>query len=257
MSARYVTAVGLAMAATIPMIPACSNSPTDPGLPDTARVVEFDFAADTVGWRAGFADYPVGREGDVMFVADYRALPDPLGPDSAFYQYGVNISDDLFMYFARPIDGLRAGTRYRITFELSFASNYGQDCTIGVGASIYVKAGASTAELQTMPDSTGVERLNVEKGGQQQGGANALLLGDARNGEPGCGAGVPYAVADLESRGASIEVAADGAGRMWIFMGTESAFESPHELYFTRLRVVLQPLDPATPVPKSANLAPS
>lgn len=84
-------------------------------------------------------------------------------------------------------------------------------------------------------------RLSVDKGNQQNGGANALVLGDIRNGEPGCGEEVPFAT-ETVTREDTITVTADDHGRLWLFLGTESAFEVAHELFFTSFRVTLEPV---------------
>jgi len=219
--------------------------------PPPRTVLDFDFRTDPSGWRAAFSDYPQGREADVEFVAGERDLPAPLDPGRALYHRGVNISDDLFMYFDRPVEGLEPGAEYRAWFRVEFASAHGQGCAFGVGSSVFLKAGASGVELAGGVDDQGVIRLNVDKGEQQNGGANAVLLGDIRNGAPGCEPDAPFAAAAREVPGASITVAAGGTGRLWLFFGSESAFESEHELYFTRLRVELERVEagPIGPYP--------
>ena len=223
---------------------ACLAACTPTTSPPERLTLAFDFRSDTTGWRAAFSDYPAGREADVGFDAGVRPLPAPLPAGAALYHRGDNISDDLFMYFDRRVTGLRPNAAYRARFRLEFASNYGDDCTIGVGALVYLKAGASTIEPAGAPDPQGVIRLNVDKGEQMNGGSDAVLLGDVRNGEPGCDENAPFAVAAREVE-ASIIVRADAAGGIWLFLGSESAFESPHELYFTRLTVSLQRLTTA------------
>lgn len=214
-----------------------SNNSSDPTRP---IVHDFDFTEEAAGWEADLVDYPEGREEDVSFTAGIRDLPEPLGSGSALYHSGVNISDDLFMYFKQRIGGLEPTTTYRASFRLDFASNHGQDCTFGVGSSVYLKTGASQIEPMGSPDSSGIIRLNVDKGQQRNSGANALLLGDIRNGQPGCDATAPFAIATRESEGETISVQSDDQGRLWLFFGSESAFESVHELYFTRFRAELE-----------------
>lgn len=208
-------------------------------VPGAPVVLDFDFATDASGWRAAFTDYPQGRENDVAFVGEVRTLPAPLPPSDALYQHGDNISDDLFMYFDRQVDGLAPGARYRLSFHLGFASRYAQDCAAGVGSLVVIKAGASTIEPASAPDANGVMRINVDKGQQMNDGANAVMLGDIRNGLPGCDPNADHAVAQRGGMDHTIVVRADSGGRMWIFFGTESAFESVHDLYFTDFRVEL------------------
>lgn len=209
--------------------------------PEDRFVFNFDFRQEDHGFEADFTDYPVGREEDVEFVADHRPLPPPLDDQgSALFHSGANISDDLFMYFKRRVEGLDPGTAYRATFTLEFASDIGQECTVGVGANVHLKAGASRVEPVGVVQDGDV-RLNVDKGEQANRGEAALLLGDMRNGEPGCGEEVPFALQSRESGGENVVVTADDQGRAWLFFGSESAFESPHELFFASLRVVMRP----------------
>lgn len=206
--------------------------------PTDARQLDFDFRADPSGWEADFTDFPEGRAGDVGFEAGVRPLPDPLEGQSLFHR-GANISDDLFMYFKRRIEGLDPGTRYRVGFEVRFASDEGQDCDVGTGPNVVVKAGAAASEPVRVVDDEGVVRLSVDKGSQRNPGENALVLGDIRNGQPGCGDDLPFAEETVTVE-ETITVPTDDDGGLWLFFGTESAFEVPHELHFTELRVRLE-----------------
>lgn len=211
----------------------CSGSA---GPPDGTRL-DFDFRSDPSGWEADFTDFPAGRDDDVGFEAGIRELPAPLEGRALFHR-GTNISDDLFMYFKHRVPGLEPGARYRASFRVEIASDRGQDCVIG-GGNIYVKAGASGTEPVRVVDERGSVRLSVDKGNQRNSGENALLLGDIRNGHPGCGDEVPYATEEL-TREETITVSADDSGGLWLFFGSESAFEISHELFFTELRVTLR-----------------
>ena len=102
-----------------------------------------------------------------------------------------------------------------------------------------MKAGAAETEPVRVVDDRGIVRLSVDKGNQRNSGTNALLLGDIRNGEPGCGDEVPFAEATV-TLDRTITVQADDGGGLWLFFGTESAFEVAHQLHFTELRVSLE-----------------
>lgn len=206
--------------------------------PPDARLLDFDFRSDPSGWEADFTDFPEGRDADVGFEAGVRPLPDPLEGSSLFHR-GDNISDDLFMYFKRRADGLEPGARYRASFEVRFASDAGEDCQLGKAPNVVVKAGAAETEPTRVVDEDGIVRLSVDKGSQTNSGENALVLGDMRNGEPGCGEEVPFAEETVTGEG-TINVAADDDGGLWLFFGSESAFEVTHELYFTELQVSLE-----------------
>lgn len=233
---RSVLAATLAVA--VAALAGCSET-TAPG---DARQLDFDFRTDPSGWEADFTDFPEGRGEDVGFEAGVRELPDPLEGSSLFHR-GNNFSDDLFMYFKRRIEGLEPGTSYRAGFEIRFASDEGQDCGVGTGPNVVVKAGAAATEPVRVVDDRGNVRLSVDKGGQRNSGANALVLGDIRNGEPGCGDDLPFAEETVTVE-ETITVTADGDGRLWLFFGTESAFEVAHGLYFTELRVRLEDVGP-------------
>ncbi len=212
---------------------------SDATAPPEARQLDFDFRDDPSGWEADFTDFPEGRGGEVGFEAGPRPLPDPLGGPSLFHR-GNNFSDDLFMYFKRRVEGLEPGTRYRAGFEIRFASDVGENCEVGVGTNVVVKAGAAATEPTRVVDENGDVRLSVDKGSQRRSGENALTLGDVRNGRPGCGEAVPFAEETVTVE-ETIAVRADDGGGLWLFFGTESAFEVPHDLYFTELHVRLEP----------------
>ena len=225
----YAALIALAVA-----LAGCSDTTAPPD----GRQLDFDFRSDASGWEADFTDFPEGRAADVNFEAGVRPLPDPLEGQSLFHR-GNNFSDDLFMYFKRRIEGLEPGTRYRAGFEVRFASDAGEDCDVGKAPNVVVKAGAAATEPVRLVDDRGNVRLSVDKGSQRNSGTNALVLGDIRNGQPGCGDDLPFAEETVTVE-ETITVSADDDGGLWLFFGTESAFEVPHELYFTELRVRLE-----------------
>lgn len=232
------TAAFAALLALAAGLAGCSETTAPPD----GRQLDFDFRTDPSGWEADFTDFPEGRDGDVNFEAGVRPLPDPLEGQSLFHR-GDNFSDDLFMYFKRRVDGLEPGTRYRAGFEIGFASDEGQDCDVGTGPNVVVKAGAAATEPVRVVDDRGNVRLSVDKGSQRNPGENALVLGDIRNGQPGCGDDLPFAEETVTVE-ETITVPADDDGGLWLFFGTESAFEVAHELYFTELRVRLEAAGP-------------
>lgn len=214
--------------------------------PTETRTFTFGFNAGDLDFIADFTDFPVEQEEEVDFVANWRPLPEELADQgSALYHRGFNLSDALFMYFKRRVAGLAPGARYRATFSLEFASNAGQDCEVGVAVNVWLKTGASTEQPVRVVEEEGAQDwyfLSVDKGFQMNEGENALLLGDMRNGLPGCGPEVPWATRALTSGDRAIEVTADSEGGLWLFFGSESGFEVTHELYFLRFEAVLERL---------------
>ena len=220
---------------------ACGNSASTPPQQEPLRIPDlsfrFNFSESDLGWQGGFADVAVNMAGSVNFVADHRLLPAPLN-GSALYQSGFNASDDLFMYFKRRINGLEPNRTYQTRLNVTFATSYGQDCSIGVGTSVWTKAGGSTIEPQTITLNE-YYRMNINIGMQHNDGANAVLLGDIRNGIPGCPhTNPPYGIKKL-SDSRPVNITADAGGSAWLIVGTDSAFEMAHEIYFTEFEALM------------------
>jgi hypothetical protein len=215
-------------------------------IPTEARndlFVDYRFTTEDSDWSMDFVDFPASQEEEVAFVGEYRPLPTGLTIDGlAAYLSGNNISDDLFMFWKRPLTGLRPNGLYDVTVTVDFVTNYGQDCQVGNAASVWIKAGLVPGEPLRVLDGDDNYRLNVDKGQQANGSSNVLVLGDIRNGQPGCSGSVPFAVNRYTSARHALRVQASEDGDFWVLLGTESGFESPHEIYFTRLRFDLRPV---------------
>lgn len=206
--------------------------------------VAFDFADGRQGWTAGFADYPAGQEDFYDLQSAYAPLPAPLGPASALFISGDNHSDDLFMYFTRRVDGLEPNALYDATFEVEIATDVPFGCG-GVGGSpgesVYLKAGASTTEPQTVLDELGHLRLTIDKGNQAVGGATAVVMGTIENSTP-CEAGTrPWERKAFTHPGAPLPVRADAEGAVWLLMGTDSGFEAVTAIFYTRFAARFEP----------------
>lgn len=232
--AAWLSALALLTSAMALALAGCGDDAVSPPGSETFAF-DFDSGSEAAAWTADFVDVKVDQQENVGFVAGHRVLPESVaGADSALYQKGANVSDDLFMFFRRRVDGLAPGARYRARFRITFASDLGQGCDVGLGPNTYLKTGASTEEPARRTSEDGYLRLTVEKGSQSQGGSAAVVLGDVRNGVPGCGDEIPYAAASLESGSSgsgTVEVQADDQGRVWFFFGVESAFEVTLDLY--------------------------
>jgi hypothetical protein len=225
------------LAAKLALVPACSL--TDGNDVDHYA---FDFSLAAPGWEPGFAQVSVAQEDSVRFVGEHRSLPEPLGPTrKALYQSGFNASDDLLMYFKRQLQGLEPGATYEVAFEVGIVSNRHTGCDIGVGSLVSVKAGAAPVE-PTRLVVDGYYILNVDTGsGAFTDGTAALSLGDIRNGLPGCPTdqAAQYAERTLTSGSRTLTVTAASDGSVWLLIATDSAFESPHHVYFTFLRMTM------------------
>jgi hypothetical protein len=217
----------------IAVLPGCSSS-------SSGEEVLVDFTLGPQGWIAGFSDYPAGQEGFYELDSGYRPLPPPLDTmGSALFISGNNHSDDLFMFYKGRIGGLEPGRTYRVSFAVEFATSVPQGC-VGIGGSpgesVYVKAGASEVEPAAV-NTGGYYRMNVDKGEQSNGGANAVVLGDVANSRP-CGEAPQWELKNV-SGGGGVDVTADAEGSLWLFAGTDSGFEGATSIYYTSIRAIL------------------
>jgi len=220
--------------------------------------VSFDFRNGSLGWEAGFADYPPATDKNDLYElrAELRKLPPELGVNgTGFYMQGVNRSDDLFMFLKRRLDsadGIVAGQTYQITFTLVFASAAQSGC-VGVGGSpgdgVGLKAGASPAEPIALLDASplaGWLRMNVGKGNQGQGGLAASPTGSIANGVP-CGSAPPSYISIQRTHQHTSLVNANSRGEIWLLVGTDSGYEGGTGLYYQRIDVTLTPVSPPPP----------
>jgi len=225
--------------------PACSGALDEPDDGTGRRDLLFTFDASTQDWTGNFTDLAPSQVNDVGFLFERRELPAEAGiPGSALFVSGRNVSDDLFMFLTHPVTGLLPNTPYALTFELELASNSPTGC-VGVGGSpgesVYLKVGAARVQPDRATDSGGNYRLNVDKGEQSTGGANAVVVGDLANGSFDCGV-PPYRRITRDNRGRPLRVSTDAQGTLWLLVGTDSGYESTTALYYDTIRVVLEPL---------------
>lgn len=204
-------------------------------------VFSFDFADNAQGWTGDFSDYPPEQREEVGFVWDHRSLPSPLHhKGGALYQYGNNLSDDLFMFFKRRVEGLQPERTYRIRYSITIASSIAHGCDAGPGPMTYVKIGGSSVEpLPDAIDRHGWVRMNIDIGSQKNDGANAVWIGDIRNRRSDC-FDYTYGLKTIKSE-KTVDVQADTFGRLWLLVGTDSAWESPYHVYFSEIEARLEP----------------
>jgi len=204
---------------------ACAGSPS---APLDVKTASFDFARSTEGWVAGFADYPFGWEGQMELVADHRSLPAPLDPTrGGLFIAGSNHSDDLFMFWKRRVDGLRADRTYAVELTVEFATNMVSGF---LGGEVFVKVGATTVEPVAVLVGRDY-RMNVDKGNQSQGGKDALVVGTART----MSGTDTWEVKELRSAPNALVVTPGADGSVWLLVGTDSGCECRASLYYTRV----------------------
>jgi hypothetical protein len=223
-----------------------SPTPTPPGDEGVVELVyEFDDGAD--GWTADVADFSVDTRPEDVVVETGVAPPGSAGAPAGGFLHlaATNRSDDLFTYLRREVDeGLQPATEYEVSFVVTFASDAPSGC-VGVGGapgeSVWLKVGASSQE-PTPVEVDGETRLSVDKGNQAQGGEAAVVAGVVANGIP-CEEALaspspPYALVTLT---ATLDRAATtDAGALWVFVGTDSGFESRTSIYYDRIEIGLR-----------------
>lgn len=225
-----------------------SGCPGDPGGgvpngPVTAREFTFDFSHGYQGFTAGFADYPPEHANIYELTSDYRTLPAPLESRSGLYISGVNRSDDLFMFFKGPVDGLTPGVRYTVSVNLEIATNVPSGCFGAGGApgeSVWIKAGASTTEPTPVREDSYL-RMNIDIGNQSNSGESAVVLGNIANSR-NCESPRQWELKSFDERATQVQVSVRSSGRVWLLIGVDSGFESLTETYFTRVSFTFTPI---------------
>ncbi len=214
----------------------CRDAEVDP----PERVVhEWNFEEDAQGWTGNFADYPVGREEFMELQFNHAMLPAPLDTTrGALLLSGANHSDDLFMYTYRRITNLRPQTVYNITFTVEFASNVPDD-RVGIGGppgeSVWIKAGATPVEPGRVTDDLDWYRMNIDKGGQSQGGDDMIVLGDFSNDTDQ----QVYTLKTVTNNEQEFSVMPNDAGELWLIVGTDSGFEGTTTIFYNSFKVEL------------------
>ena len=83
--------------------------------------------------------------------------------------------------------------------------------------------------------------MNIDKGNQSTGGENAVVLGDVASSQP-CGGGEPQWELKQLFSSETVDVTADGDGRVWLLVGSDSGFESITSLYYTQVFATFEPI---------------
>ena len=211
---------------------------------DAEAEFTFSFEDDAEGWTVGFADLPVNHDQSIYELdSGYRPLPDGL-EGSGVYIQGHNRSDDLFMFLKRQVGGLRPNAAYAVSVSIDLATNVPADL-FGIGGSpgesVFVKAGASTIEPETVEDDNGYRRMSIDKGNQANGGEAAVVLGNVAHPEV---VNEEYLVKTLDNVDLPLSVRADSDGRVWLIVGTDSGFEGFSAFYYTRVSYTLSAVGP-------------
>ena len=122
---RIRISIALIMAAVVLLSIASGDSTAFAQTPELAtdNAFEFAFENEAEGWTADFADLPADFDQPTYELdSGFRALPESLS-GNGFYIQGHKISDDLFMYLKRQVEGLLPSTTYPMTVEIDLATD--------------------------------------------------------------------------------------------------------------------------------------
>jgi hypothetical protein len=217
------------------------------------RELRFSLDAAPGQWEVLFADYAVDQNDQVERVFEWTTLPEPLSDRRGLKVAGTNPSDDLAMQLETMIGGLEPSTDYEVVQELTFATNIPSNC-VGVGGSpgesVYLHLGAAPIEprvLQVFDEDTQEDRfvMNVAKANQSQDGEDAIVVGNLANSQD-CEDGLPgdWELKTVSSAGQGFVARTDDEGRLWVFGGTDSGFESRSTYFVTDWIVRLRQTEP-------------
>ena len=84
--------------------------------------------------------------------------------------------------------------------------------------------------------------MNIDKGNQASEGEDMINLGTISNPNIDLDTftGEEYALMTLTGEGRSFEVVSDDQGKVWLIAGTDSGFEGPTGVYYSRIVVDLK-----------------
>ncbi len=209
---------------------------------ETPTPVDFDYqwqlVADDSAVVAGFADYPVGQDSFYELASGWQNLPAPL-TGRGYQLSGNNHSDDLFMFVKRKLTGLEKNARYDIHYTLRVASNAGKNCA-GVGGApgegVTLKIGLTRSEPHRVQNGSSW-LMNIDKGNQAIGGADAIAIGDLATVESNCNNTATWMYKTIDNHLSRFTASTDDKGELWLLIGSDSGYESTSTFYIMNVAV--------------------
>jgi hypothetical protein len=233
-------ALAVLVALSLPLLGGCDDTALEP-TPDPVTF-DLDFTSETHGWEAGFSDFRPEDEEQMDLASGHEPLPPGVEREGmGLFVGATNRSDDVFMFWTGQVGGLAPGGIYDARFLVEFATEAPAGCA-GVGGapgeSVHLKAGATPIRPQPLEEN-GYLQMNIDKGNQFAGGEDAIRIGDVAGTHEDC-LDWEWEMKTVESD-EPFEARADEGGVLWVLVGTDSGFEARTELYYTRVRVELDP----------------
>jgi hypothetical protein len=151
------------------------------------------------------------------------------------------------MYITRKISGLEPNKHYQAYFDIQLASNVNDQCA-GIGGAphaVTVKASLSENKPTASLDYLDTYRLNIDVGQQTQGGLDGQAIGDIGvasldDCDPSSDI---FGLKNYDNSDNIFEVMADDKGELWLTLLTDSGFEGPSSIYFTKAMVTFKESD--------------
>ena len=205
---------------------------------DADLSLTYTFESGTEGWVAGFSDLPADADPELYRLeSSHQQLPSGLTGYGIYIQ-GSNHSDDLLMFLKTQVGGLQPNSTYRLYFSIELATNVPAGLG-GVGGApgedVFVKAGAVAHEPQTVTDSIGWLRLNIDHGSQSNGGDDMIVIGNVAHPDLSQDSSDEYKIKSLDNAGQVFTAVTDDTGSLWCIVGTDSGFESLTALYYSQI----------------------
>lgn len=216
-------------------------SPSD----DTPKILvqsaSFDFNKSVDGWIADVTDFPATLDDTATFelTVAHTDLPSSFGQRKGLMLSLDSENSNLFMFVKRKISGLVPNTLYNIVFEVELATNAhldGYDASGSASNNLYLKAGAASIEPAREVSSNDYV-LNIDKGKPNQHGTNAILLGNIAT-PPSLNEYVLITRSNDLVNGPDFIARTNSEGELWIFVGTDSQYQGPVTVYFTKVNLV-------------------
>lgn len=222
-----------------------AGTPTGATSSAYARQFTTDFTRDVDGWTSESSDYTTATAPSGVVVeqraTDQLGLGYPAGSKALFVS-ARNNSSDTFVYLKKQLTGFVANTSYTVTFTVNLLSIAPTGC-LGAGAtpgeSVWTVAGAAPAEPKAVTEN-GTVKFSLDKGNNGTAGTTSVVLGNIGNGG-GCSLPQQYAP-KLYRNIAGPTVKADGEGKIWVYLGIDSAYDDTSSVYLQSVTTYFAPV---------------
>jgi hypothetical protein len=137
------------------------------------------------------------------------------------------------MFMKKKVTGLKPNQKYKVDFEVNFASNAPSNRP-GVGGApgegVLLGVGFSVTEPKKVVEGN-YYRMNISKISQSQDGDDMVVIGNIAN-------GTDTAQYKMLKKTGSFTGKTDAKGEVWVIVGTDSGFEWITTLYYTSVKAV-------------------